>query len=435
MDAQTDLTEQDNNDENETRRTVVATTNAYCADTTTTTPKHFTATASTTTTTSIWQCLHRVWEKGELYRGVTPIVLTIATSNFIFFWVQSYLRQWKLASRHFRPAGALDTNHTNKNSNKNPHSRRSSASSAWAQSLDTLVASTLGGILNVLLTNPLWVTNLRIVTGQATHASLHQELHQVIQSSSSMHDLVSQLWKGTGSSLLLVSNPVLQWICYEQIRTRILSSSTTTSAVVTLSPTVAFWTGAASKAISTILTYPLQLTQAVLRIQSSSTNTTGASSSPPDQWRSNKEGQFSSNARTTTADNRHSSDDRETGTDEASRNDEPNPNIVPPLHPNPSSQPSLQRHHIHSYRGTLDCLRQLYQRHGLIGWYTGLKAKLLQTVLTAAFTFLTYEQILRIAHAVIARRISSVGSTTASASAAYNHLVMSSKRGDARRQP
>lgn len=46
------------------------------------------------------------------------------------------------------------------------------------------------------------------------------------------------------------------------------------------------------------------------------------------------------------------------------------------------------------YKGITDCLIQLYRRAGYKEWYTGMRAKLLQTVLTAAFTFLTYEQIL-----------------------------------------
>mmetsp|Transcript_52496 Transcript_52496/g.78224 ORF Transcript_52496/g.78224 Transcript_52496/m.78224 type:complete len:120 (+) Transcript_52496:453-812(+) len=46
------------------------------------------------------------------------------------------------------------------------------------------------------------------------------------------------------------------------------------------------------------------------------------------------------------------------------------------------------------YKGTVDCILRLYQRNGISAMYKGMNAKLLQTVLTAAFTFLTYEQIL-----------------------------------------
>ena len=46
------------------------------------------------------------------------------------------------------------------------------------------------------------------------------------------------------------------------------------------------------------------------------------------------------------------------------------------------------------YKGTVDCLAKLLKTGGIQGgWYQGVNAKLLQTVLTAAFQFLTYEQI------------------------------------------
>lgn len=46
------------------------------------------------------------------------------------------------------------------------------------------------------------------------------------------------------------------------------------------------------------------------------------------------------------------------------------------------------------YSGTIDCLYQQFLRGGLPALFHGMNAKLLQTVLTAAFTFLTYEQTL-----------------------------------------
>jgi solute carrier family 25 (peroxisomal adenine nucleotide transporter), member 17 len=45
------------------------------------------------------------------------------------------------------------------------------------------------------------------------------------------------------------------------------------------------------------------------------------------------------------------------------------------------------------YKGTFDCLIKIYQVAGLPGWFRGLFAKLWQTVLTAAFQFMTYEKL------------------------------------------
>lgn len=45
------------------------------------------------------------------------------------------------------------------------------------------------------------------------------------------------------------------------------------------------------------------------------------------------------------------------------------------------------------YSGTLDCLLKIYATAGFRGWFRGMGAKLWQTVLTAAFQFMAYENI------------------------------------------
>lgn len=44
------------------------------------------------------------------------------------------------------------------------------------------------------------------------------------------------------------------------------------------------------------------------------------------------------------------------------------------------------------YTGSVDCLMKIYATAGLGGWFRGMGAKLWQTVLTAAFQFMTYEK-------------------------------------------
>ena len=237
-------------------------------------------------------CLNELRLRKELYRGVGPIVSTLAVSNFVFFYINQWMKQfWK----------------------------------ADASNARLLMSLFCAGTCNVLVTNPLWVTNLRIMTSRDENKQLWSELWNIYQKEG-----WRPLWAGTGSSILLVSNPVIQFFIYEHLR----HSHQT--------PWRAFWTGAVSKAIATILTYPLQLTQAVMRL------------------------------------------------------------------------------HRQKYSSLTDCLLQLYKKEGLPGWYVGMRAKMLQSVLTgtlrrgvlrykfpflssfstvsgpflAAFTFLTYEQIL-----------------------------------------
>uniref|UniRef100_A0A7R9ZFS4 ADP,ATP carrier protein n=1 Tax=Pseudictyota dubia TaxID=2749911 RepID=A0A7R9ZFS4_9STRA len=145
-----------------------------------------------------------------------------------------------------------------------------------------------------------------------------------------------QLWSGTWASLVLVSNPAIQFFLYEQLKIYLVSSrfkrrrETGALGLLSLSAVEAFVVGAVAKGVATIITYPLQLAQVLLRLQKN-------------QDANGIEGNSGSNSR--------------------------------------------------GYTGTLDCIIQLSRNGGLQNLFSGMSAKLLQTVLTAAFTFLTYEQI------------------------------------------
>ncbi|MGK3733824.1 MAG: adenine nucleotide transporter 17 [Bacillariaceae sp.] len=222
-----------------------------------------------------------------------------------------------------------------------------SSSSPWS----SLLSSCLAGIGNVLCTNPLWVTNMAIVSGTTKTQNLLYELIRFWNTHGASH-----LWKGTNASMMLVSNPIIQFVCYEQLKRKIITSKmnrqTGKKSLATLGAAEAFVIAAAAKAIATVLTYPLQLTQTLLRLGSNNNIS-----------------------------NSNDDDDEDNCVDE-------------------------EQHHKHQqqrrqqYKGTVDCLIQLYKSNdaGITAWFTGMRAKLLQTVLTAAFTFLTYEQILGVIH-------------------------------------
>ena len=185
---------------------------------------------------------------------------------------------------------------------------------------------------------------MAIVTGETETSSLWKELRKMIKERGWKY-----MWNGTSASLLLVSNPVVQFFCYEQLKEFLLSrrqqrqqrnmnlggggynksnqlALKATPAAGGLLPYEAFVVGALAKGIATVATYPLQLAQTVLRLS----------------------------------------------TEEGSEGGRTN----------------------QQYRGTLHCLLKLYQQGGLSKLFTGMRAKLLQTVLTAAFTFLTYGTLL-----------------------------------------
>mmetsp|Transcript_29377 Transcript_29377/g.53811 ORF Transcript_29377/g.53811 Transcript_29377/m.53811 type:complete len:468 (-) Transcript_29377:94-1497(-) len=261
----------------------------------------------------VWNCLCRLHREGELYRGVTPVVTTLGISNFVFFFAHAWVKR------------RLGRN------NKQSMTR-------------SLVASSLAGIINVLLTNPLWVANLRIVANKNMECSAGQDnnLFRLVWKIMK-NEGVGQLWSGTWASLLLVSNPAIQHMAYERLKCHRLAPSRQPSSTLLqrrvsngvgnnkLSPLEAFLLGAMAKAVSTIVTYPLQLAQVLLRLQ-----------------KQEKEA--------------------------------------------PSTQKKDSS--LLLYTGTWNCLVRLCREGGIQGMYRGMNAKLLQTVLTAAFTFLTYEQIL-----------------------------------------
>ena len=257
-------------------------------------------------------------------------------SQFVFFFLHAYAKGWLMRV--------------------SPTSTK--ISSPWL----SLFSSCLAGAGNVLLTNPLWVTNMAIVSGTTETQNLFRELLRLWQKHGP-----GQLWKGTDASLLLVSNPIIQFVCYEQLKNMRLASKarhrqdskrtarSTGEATGTLGPAEAFLIAALAKAIATVSTYPLQLTQTLLRLNTNKSRSKG----------NNKNNEF---------------DDGE--------------------------QNNTEMEH-QQYKGTIDCLIQLYRNNGAgcAAWFTGMRAKLLQTVLTAAFTFLTYEQILRVVKHVALRTL------------------------------
>lgn len=252
------------------------------------------------------QCLLRLHKRRALYQGVTPVMTTIFSSQFIFFYMNAYVKS------------LLKSSMMNQRHNSHQHADHPIVS---------LLSSCIAGIANVLLTNPLWVVNMAIITGDTKSNSLWNEFWTIVDQKGWKH-----MWSGTWASILLVSNPVIQFFCYEQFKESRIKSKMNhhqelkDSGVITskkdviqrhsLDAVEAFALGAMAKGIATLMTYPLQLAQTVLRLKDN------------------------------------------------------------------------------GYRGTMDCLLKLLKRGGFKEWYTGIRAKLLQTVLTSAFMFLTYEQIL-----------------------------------------
>ena len=132
------------------------------------------------------------------------------------------------------------------------------------------------GTVTCVVTNPLWVVNTRVkLRGKdarsegvlAELARLHRE------------EGVAGLFQGLVPSLVLVSNPSVQFMCAELIKRRYLASlrargGPAADEAVLLGPLFQFTVGAASKLVSTLVTYPYQVIKTRLQRVENTQHTT-----------------------------------------------------------------------------------------------------------------------------------------------------------------
>ncbi|KAI4468626.1 peroxisomal membrane protein pmp34-related [Holotrichia oblita] len=210
-----------------------------------------------------------------LYRGLKPVLLSLGASNFVYFYA-------------FHGLKSIQKNSTTTD----------------------LKLGIIAGIINVLVTAPLWVVNSRLkIEEQKYYTGLLDGLVHIANTEG-----LAALWSGVGSSLVLVSNPAIQFAVYEALKRQIPAKSASAF----------FLMGALAKAVATMATYPIQLAQSRQRNGKNRMN-------------------------------------------------------------------------------TLVLLYALLKRKGPRALFSGLEAKLYQTVLTAALMFVTYEKIVRFVFIIFLR--------------------------------
>ncbi|CAH0398783.1 unnamed protein product [Chilo suppressalis] len=172
---------------------------------------------------STWELLMKLAnEEGfeSLYQGLCPVLQSLSISNFVYFYAFHALR--KVTAKE-------------------------------NSALKDLLYGIVAGSINVLLTSPLWVVNTRMKLEKNSYSSLFGGLVQVAK-----QEGAKGLWSGTIPSLLLVSNPAIQFMVYERLKRDLVSRQC-------FDTYNAFLVGAIAKAIATTLTYPVQLIQSRLR--------------------------------------------------------------------------------------------------------------------------------------------------------------------------
>ncbi|XP_025957451.1 peroxisomal membrane protein PMP34 [Dromaius novaehollandiae] len=179
--------------------------------------------------------LEIIKEEGLLapYRGWFPVISSLCCSNFVYFYTFNSLKALWVKGQHST---------TGKD----------------------LILGVVAGVVNVLLTTPLWVVNTRLKLQGAkfrnedivptNYKGIVDAFHQIIRDEG-----VLALWNGTFPSLLLVFNPAIQFMFYEGFKRKLLKKQ------LQLTSLDAFVIGAIAKAVATTLTYPLQTVQSILR--------------------------------------------------------------------------------------------------------------------------------------------------------------------------
>ena len=276
----------------------------------------------------------------SLYQGLGPMLIALGCSNFVYFYWYTALKSGMMGARdHMRALAG----------------RRVSRGKDLGTAANLAMAS-IAGTVNVLVCTPLWVAYTRLALRRRKEAKreksdgLFSTLADIART-----DGLSKLWSGLLPSLILVSNPTVQFVSYEKLKSTLLMlkrgsipdnlrslddvKQSHQGRVGEFSNTEYLVLGALAKMVATVVTYPLQVAQSRLRASAA-------------QERSNK-------------------------AEEARR-----------------AKPKT----------TLQFLVEIYKREGLGGLYAGMDAKLLQTCLTSAFMFLVYERLWLAIYWLVLRR-------------------------------
>lgn len=127
--------------------------------------------------------------------------------------------------------------------------------------LGDLLLGALAGSVNVLATTPFWVVNTRIKMNGISCTLPYKNLFGGLQYIAK-HEGVQALWSGTKASLLLVSNPAIQFSVYEAMKRQLVKMM---GEGENPSIFVYFVLGAIAKLVATFVTYPVQIIQTKMR--------------------------------------------------------------------------------------------------------------------------------------------------------------------------
>ncbi|KAH9618337.1 hypothetical protein KSS87_000698 [Heliosperma pusillum] len=205
---------------------------------------------------------HEGW--GRLYGGLAPSLVGTAASQGVYYYFYQIFRDKAEAI-------ALDR-------------RKRGQGDGSVGMLSSLVVAALSGCVNVLLTNPIWVIVTRMQTHTKSSKKNHhrqapktpEEILAAIEpppygTSNAVQEVYSEagflgFWKGVIPTLIMVSNPSMQFMLYEtllkKVKERRAMKKTASNGVTALE---IFLLGAVAKLGATVVTYPLLVVKSRLQ--------------------------------------------------------------------------------------------------------------------------------------------------------------------------
>ena len=261
--------------------------------------------------------------------------------------------------------------------------------------LQNLANSTFAGVVTCIVTNPLWVVNTRMKLQSKTKKSgwTIVELQRMVA-----EEGISSCFKGLGASLVLVTNPAIQFLLVEKFDDLLKARGYTDA---TLTPLHRFVVGAVSKLISTLVTYPLQVVKT--RQQESKNN-----ARPVKRVDGNADG----NAPTPSSALPRAgagAAPTDSETDEGGYGASSTRGVQRVVECSEDGSPRLRMKRsaagASKYSGSqIAIVLAILRREGIGGLYRGLGVKIVQTVLTSAFLMAFQDAMLKLLARLVATR-------------------------------
>jgi len=111
--------------------------------------------------------------------------------------------------------------------------------------LDILIITVLSGVINSVLTNPIWFINTRMSTSK-DKKSILQTIKDIYQSEGLL-----AFYKGVLPNMVLVSNPVINFVIYENLKRMMLEKK------FSMNFMQLFLISSIGKSLATVCTYPI----------------------------------------------------------------------------------------------------------------------------------------------------------------------------------